>query len=150
MNQSDGRLIAVCVSAGGIPRIPVAMARVSPQGIEGDGHRFAEHYIPQRAVTLFSQEMLDRLAPTERPFSPGAVGENLTLGGIDLRRLTIGAEVTIGLATLRLEKPWIPCYAKDQVTGRVQPNRDQLPGFFASVVQDGVVRPGDPVQVHSG
>ncbi|PYM54959.1 MAG: MOSC domain-containing protein, partial [Candidatus Rokuibacteriota bacterium] len=52
-----GRIAQVNVSPGGVPKRPVPEARVTPLGIEGDGHRDRErHGGPERALCLFALE----------------------------------------------------------------------------------------------
>ncbi|PQO42184.1 MOSC domain-containing protein [Blastopirellula marina] len=147
MNKVPGHVIAVCLSSGGIPRFAVESGRLTERGFENDGHRYDEHCVPERAVTLFCQEMLDQFAPKTEPFPPGSVGENLTLAKIDLSELSPGARLRIGEVELRLEKKWKPCHAEDSVTGRTAPNDQQWQGFFASVLKPGTIQAGQEVGV---
>src|SRR5690349_4183315 len=70
------------VSNGGVPKLPVPSCDVRPSGIAGDrqrDHRY--HGGPQRAVSLYSLELLEALRAEGHPVAPGALGENLTLAG---------------------------------------------------------------------
>lgn len=147
MNKDPGQVVAVCLSSGGIPRFPVESALLTERGFQNDGHRYDEHYVPERAATLFCQEILEQFAAGTEPFPPGSVGENLTLAGIDLNGLSPGAQLRIGEAELRLEKKWKPCHAEDAVTGRTAPNEKQWQGYFASVVRPGTIQAGQEVEV---
>ena len=50
-----GRVVQINVSPGGAPKLPVPSARVTTDGLEGDGHRDLEHHGgPERALCLFS------------------------------------------------------------------------------------------------
>lgn len=146
MNLPRGQVVAVCLSNGGIPRRPVVSAELTPQGLKGDGHRYDQHYAPQRAVTLFNQELLERFADGVTPFPPGSVGENITIMGIDLTTLMPGQCLAIGEAKIRLEKRWKPCHAKDAATGEVAPNTAELYGYFASVVTSASLQAGQVVE----
>lgn len=147
MNLSQGQVVAVCLSNGGIPRTDVEAAELTLQGFHGDGHRFDQHYAPERAVTLFNQEVLERFAAGVASFPPGSVGENITLSGIDLNQLPPGACLAIGEVTIRLEKQWKPCHAKDATTGATVPNSAEWFGYFASVLTPGIVRAGQSIEV---
>src|SRR5262245_15904694 len=97
-----GRIVRVNVSAGGVPKRPVSRARVTRSGLEGDAHRRVDrHGGPDRALCLFSLERIEALRAEGHPVEPGALGENLTLEGIDWARVQaddffqLGAEVLI-------------------------------------------------------
>lgn len=68
---------------GGVPKLPVAGARVTTFGIEGDAHRDTEHHGgPERAVCLYARGLAPRairpgdgvrlLTETEAAALPGA------------------------------------------------------------------------------
>lgn len=147
MFKRQGKIVAVCISAGGIPRFPVLAARLTVGGLLEDGHRFEEHYLPTRAVTLFSLEQLQAFAKGASRFPPGSVGENLTVQGLNLGTLTPGGRLQIGEAEVQLEKAWTPCHAQHAETGNTQTNSEQHRGFFASVTREGTIRPGDAITV---
>jgi MOSC domain-containing protein YiiM len=97
------------------------------------------------------------------PVFPGALGENLTTRGIDRRELRIGQRFRCGAAAIQLTELRLPCNALSiygSVYGRgIQsaiydaramqgdPSSDVwgLSGFYASVIEGGIVRPGDPI-----
>ena len=57
-----GRVVQINVSPGGVPKLPVASARVTLEGLEGDGHRDLEHHGgPERALCLFALEQIRAL-----------------------------------------------------------------------------------------
>ena len=147
MNLPPGQVVAVCLSAGGIPRLPVESAQLTVGGFENDGHRYDEHYAKNRAVTLFNQEILDHFDADAEPFPPGSVGENITVAGIDLGTLTVGARLSVGEAEIQLEKRWKPCHATNAASGYSRVNERENLGFFASVIRPGMVRNGDEVRV---
>ncbi|RCS54648.1 MOSC domain-containing protein [Bremerella cremea] len=139
MNLPRGQVVAVCLSNGGIPRTAVAAAVLTPQGFQGDGHRYEQHYARERAVTLFNLELLQRFADDVPSFPPGSVGENITLAGIDLQQLSPGDCLRIGEAEVCLEKRWQPCHAIDAATEATSLNSAGWWGYFASVVTPGMV-----------
>lgn len=144
----SGKVIAVCVSRGGIPKRTIAVAQVTTDGLAGDGRAHAKHFRPDRAVSLFDMEILAQLRKEGFALYPGAIGENLTVVGLNVQRMTPGTLLEIGGVVIRLEEPRRPCYVldaihpclKDVIAGRC--------GYMASVVQEGMIEAGmDIVQV---
>jgi len=110
----EGRIIQLNVSPGGIPKRPIAEGEIHPLGLAGDGHAHPEvHGGPQKAVLLIAAEVVDELASLGYPVFYGALGENLTTRGIDIRRLRIGDQVRAGGAMLEITRPRFPCSALD-------------------------------------
>lgn len=143
------------VSDGGLPKRPVLEARVTEQGVDGDRQRNLKlHGGPNRAVCLFSLDLIERLQDEGHSIEPGSTGENLTLAGLEWDRLEPGARLHIG-PDVRLEiasycepcKQNIPWFC-DGKYGRIA--QDKNPGWsrlYARVLQGGIVRPGDEVRV---
>jgi len=72
------------VSDGGVPKRPVLEAVISKTGVAGDRQRNLKvHGGPDRAVCLFSLQLLERLQDEGHPIEAGYSGENLTLTGLD-------------------------------------------------------------------
>ncbi|MBA2117767.1 MOSC domain-containing protein [Bremerella alba] len=147
MKLPPGQVVAVCLSTGGIPRLPVESAQLTVAGFENDGHRYDEHYAKNRAVTLFNQEILDQFVPGAEAFPPGSVGENITVARIDLTALEVGTRLLVGETEIQLEKRWKPCHAKNSSSGYSRVNELEHFGFFASVVRPGTVHPNDRIEV---
>jgi MOSC domain-containing protein YiiM len=94
---AEGRVYQVNSSRGGAPKLPVAVARVTVEGIEGDLHfDVRNHGGPMRALCLFTLEEIERLAAEGHPIYPGAAGENVTLTGLPLAALTPGTRLALG------------------------------------------------------
>src|SRR5690348_9081759 len=100
MNRA--RVAQISVSAGGVPKHAVPAARVTAHGVEGDAQRNRRlHGGPDRAVCLFSLERIRALQAEGHPITPGSIGENVTLEGVDWGTvvpgvcLRLGAEVVI-------------------------------------------------------
>ena len=153
------RLHQINVSDGGVPKRPVAHARITVAGVEGDRQRHpAIHGGPDRAVCLFSFEVIEALRAEGHSIAPGASGENLTLAGIEWPALTPGAHLFIGDVRLEVTSYTAPCVHNAQWFrhgdyGRISQKRH--PGWsrvYARVLVEGLVRQGDPVamDVHSG
>ena len=105
-----GRVVSVNVSAGGVPKLPVERACVSAAGVEGDRQRFLEfHGGPERAVSLYSLDLIEALRSEGHPIDVGTTGENLTLAGIDWTLVMPGATLRIGEVEVEITAYAAPC-----------------------------------------
>ncbi len=155
-------LLQVNVSAGGVPKRPIERGRVTLSRIEGDDWNDRKHHgLPGQAVLLFSSELLEELRHEGYPVFPGALGENLTTRALDYRALRPGDVLSIGPhVEIRITKVRVPCrtlavYGEeilrtlydDQVrSGDVTSPKWGRSGFYAEVLKEGWVRPGDPIE----
>jgi MOSC domain-containing protein YiiM len=153
-----GKILQVNVSRGGVPKRPIDEGVLTPLGIEGDMHAHPEiHGGPRQAVLLICSEALDELAAKGHPVFPGALGENLTTRGIDCRQLRAGQRFRVGQAIIELTKVRGPCatldvygpsikaeiYDREVNLGNTASPKWAMSGFYASVVEPGVVRRDD-------
>jgi MOSC domain-containing protein YiiM len=160
----QGIIRQVSISKGGVPKLAVREAWAGPLGLEGDGHfhpRF--HGGPSKALLLVSLEDLETLRSEGFPVFPGALGENLTVSGIDFRKLRSGQRFVVGSAAIEITTLRIPCSALDAYNPeggeRIQKRLyDALAkagdtaspvwamgGIYASVVQRGLIGTGDTI-----
>ena len=152
---ASGRVAQINVSAGGVPKRPVPEARVSELGVEGDAQRNRTlHGGPERAVCLFSLERIEALAAEGHDFVPGAIGENLTVAGVDWSQVALGSRFLVGEEVLlEVTRFTSPCFnIADVFLGREYKRVSQKihPGdsrVCARVVRPGRVRTGDPVRL---
>jgi MOSC domain-containing protein YiiM/ribosomal protein S18 acetylase RimI-like enzyme len=151
-----GRVLQVNVSAGGVPKLPVAAARFGRDGLDGDAHHHdAVHGGPHRAVSLFASEAIERVrADGHEGVGPGAVGENLTTAGIELALLPVGARLAVGdEVILEISGPANPCDVikgafvagkSGRISILLHPTDSRM---YARVERVGIVRPGDAIRV---
>ena len=145
----------ISVSDGGVPKLPVAEARVTVEGVAGDRQRNREvHGGIDRAVCLFSLEVIESLQAEGHSIQPGSSGENLTIAGLEWAKLNPGDRLRIGDAVrLELMSYTSPCKynARWFVNGDFSRISHKLyPGWsrlYARVLAGGVVRTGDAVTV---
>ena len=145
----------ISVSNGGLPKLPVPQARVTVEGVEGDRHRNTLlHGGPDRAVCLFSLELIETLQAEGHPIRPGSTGENLTLAGVDWAGLVPGSRIAVGdQVRLEIMSYTAPCslntcYFDAGNFKRI--SQDLHPGWsrlYAKVLAEGTVRVGDVVTV---
>lgn len=141
------QLVAVCISAGGIPKRPQALAVVRRDGLVGDGHHHAKHRRPDRAVCLWDLELMQQLVEEGFALTPGAAGENLTVAGLHVQALPPGTMLRSGRVLLRLKQPRKPCYVLDAIDPRLKEAIAGRCGYLASVVREGVIAPNMAVHV---
>lgn len=141
-------LVQVNVSDGGMPKHPVLQAMVRTTGVDGDRQKTPKiHGGPDRAVCLYSEELYGWLREQGIDVVNGAVGENFTTRGLDLQRLSRGDRLRVGDCVIQITKIREPCYKlkrwdvdlPELIVGRS--------GWVARVVQEGLVRPGDRIEV---
>lgn len=90
-------LYQINASRGGVPKHSVPEAWVSVDGIRDDGHRNKVlHSGPDRAICVYSFELIEALRQEGHTILPGALGENFTLAGLDWAHIQPGDHMKIG------------------------------------------------------
>ena len=151
----SGRIVQINVSAGGVPKLAVPAAQVTELGLEGDAHRDMEnHGGPERALCLFALEQIQTLQAEGHTVSPGAIGENLTVEGIDWDRVTPGARLELGAGVLiEVTRYTAPCFniRKNFADGDIsRVSQKRHPGssrVYARVLTTGSIKQGDTVRL---
>jgi MOSC domain-containing protein YiiM len=150
----NGRIEAINISGGGVPKLPVFEALVTEHGVSGDHQLDLRHHGGRdRAVVLFSLDVIAALQREGHPIGAGTVGENLTVSGLDWPRLVPGSLLAIGEVELEATKYATPCR---NIRGSflngdfMRIFQDRHPGWSrvcARVLRGGLVRPGDAISV---
>ena len=148
-NAAGPVVVAVCISPGGVPKLPQPSVPVNAEGLEGDGRDHAKHNKPSRAVSLFDEEILQQLCREGYELAPGSVGENITLRGVNVQAMSPGTVLQMGDVQIRLEEPRKPCFVLDAIDPKLQHDIAGRCGYLASVVQGGELKPGVRVDVKS-
>lgn len=105
-----GRIEAIHTSPGGVPKLPIPSVRVLGDRVEGDDHSNKEgHGGPDRAVCLFSKEVIEALKAEGNPIFPGSTGENVTVSGLAWVQVVPGTRLRIGTVELEVTKFASPC-----------------------------------------
>src|SRR5262245_9457623 len=70
-----GRVEAINISRGGVPKLPVFEAFIAEDGLGGDHQNDSYHHGgPDRAVVVYSLDVIRALQREGHPISAGAVG----------------------------------------------------------------------------
>ena len=153
-----GRIFQLNVSPGGVPKTAVREATVDELGLRGDDHCFPDiHGGPERALCLFSLDRILELQAEGHPIFPGAVGENVTISGLDWSklepgtRLALGDQVLVELTSYTSPCNTIPAYFVDgryqRISQKVHPGYSRI---YARVLQSGKLVVGQRVEVLNG
>jgi MOSC domain-containing protein YiiM len=147
--MADGAIFSINVSRDGVPKRPTSSAWIGVDGVEGDRQRDRRnHGGPDRAVSLYSFELIQALQAEGHSVEPGSLGENLTLTGIDWSLMIPGARLEVGPVLLELTSYVVPCRSVApsfinsefvRVSQKVNPGWSRL---YARVLAEGIVMPG--------
>lgn len=150
-----GRIFQINVSPGGVPKLGRSEAWVNASGVEDDHQATPEiHGGPNAAVCLYSLERILALQAEGHPIFPGAIGENLTLSGLDWDLVSPGRKLRLGNgALLEITKYTSPCKTIagafiQREYGRV--SQTVHPGWsrvYARVLSPGRIQVGDQVEL---
>jgi MOSC domain-containing protein YiiM len=142
------RLVAVNISSGGIPKRAVACARLTLDGLEGDGHNHEKHRRKERAISIQDVELLNQIRAEGYAVGPGLMGENLTVQALDVQALSAGDQLVFeGGAALELTGIRKPCFVLDAIHPSLKESVVGRCGFMARVLTPGELRPGQSITV---
>jgi molybdenum cofactor synthesis domain-containing protein len=159
-----GKVIAVCTSpAKGTEKHNVGEGEfIAGHGIKGDAHAGNWH----RQVSLLSLEKIDAFrakafamgakgagiedAANVVSIEDGAFGENLVVEGIDFRSLPIGTILRCAGVRLELTQIGKECHSHCRIFETMGECIMPREGVFTKVIEGGIIRIGDEMQVESG
>ena len=141
------KVLAVCISEQkGVQKHPVTEIQIRVQhGIVGDAHAGNWH----RQISLLGNESVDKVRHLLPDIQPGAFAENILTEGITLYTLPVGTLLRVGEAEVEVTQIGKKCHqgcAIRKLTGDCVMPRE---GIFAIVKKEGVIRPGDQIEVIS-
>lgn len=113
-------------------------------GIVGDAHAGDWH----RQISLLAEESVDTmrsLCPI--PLDAGVFAENINTRGIDLKHLPVGTHLRVGETELEVTQIGKQCHNDCEIKRTAGKCVMPTEGIFAVVVKEGVVRPGDEIEV---
>ncbi len=139
------KVVAVCISEKkGTVKHPVGSIELKKDhGIVGDAHAGNWH----RQVSLLSDESVAKMREKFPDIPVGAFAENILTEGMVLYELPVGTKLKVGETLLEVTQIGKECHAdcaiRQQVGDCVMPRE----GIFAIVLEEGVVKAGDPVEL---
>lgn len=150
----------ISVSNGGVPKLPVRLAKVVTQGLEGDWQNDRKHHGgPDRAVCLFPLSLIELLRSEGHPIMPGTVGENVTLDGIAVEewaKLGPGSRLNFaGGVQLEVVSYCAPCstirnsFAGLEFTRIKQELHPGQSRLYARVLQEGSITTGEACAIEA-
>jgi len=153
----QGRIFQLNVSPGGVPKLAVREAMLTNTGLINDVQQHPNiHGGPERALCLYSLERILELQDEGHPIFPGAVGENVTLMGIDWARVEPGVRLALGAdALIEIASYTSPCDSVAAAFGDgrfVRISQKVNPGWsrvYARVLQTGRLAVGQKVSISS-
>ena len=149
-----GVVHSINVSNGGVPKLRRESCHVGVNGLAGDRQRdLRYHGGPDRAVCLYSLDLIQALQSEGHAITPGSIGENLTVSGIEWSAMVPGAKVEVGPVVLELTDFAAPCSniaPSFQRRQYVRVNQKVHAGWsrlYARVLAEGTVQVGDRVSL---
>ena len=153
--KRTGSIVSINVSSGGVPKKSVSVAQVTQWCVEGDRQNDRIHHGgPERAVSLFSSELIKALRDEGHPIDIGTAGENITVQGLDWSLVMPGVRVRLGdTVLLEITSFTKPCKTiRESFRGGefIRISQKVYPGWsrvYAKVLKEGEIRTGDGVEV---
>jgi MOSC domain-containing protein YiiM len=150
-----GRIVQISLSDGGVPKTAVPSAEVDVRGLVGDRHNNPEiHGGPDKAICLWSLEVIETLRQEGHNLAPGYAGENVTVSGLDWDIVIPGIHLQLGdRVHLEIVSYTTPCrknmnWFADRRYSRI--HQKHHPGssrVYARVHQTGRIQTGDFVRI---
>lgn len=140
-------VLAVCISEEkGVSKHTVNEIFVQKKlGVQGDAHSGNWH----RQISLLGEESVDKVRHLLPQITAGAFAENILTRGIILYELPVGAHLRVGEALLEVTQIGKECHAdcaiRRQTGDCVMPRE----GVFAIVLEEGIIYPGDGIDIVS-
>ena len=144
----------ISVSGGGVPKLAVGEAVIDINGIVGDDQANKEHHGGiDRALCLYSLEVIQALQGEGHPILPGSTGENLTITGLDWNLMAPDVRLRVGQTIIQVTSFTTPCSKiagsfSDGISARI--HNAAHPGWsrvYARVIIGGAIGTGDEVEL---
>ena len=140
---------------GGVPKASVQTLHIVESGCIGDKQNDTKHHGgPNRAVCLFSEEVLQTLQQEGHSIFPGSVGENILINGIQWANISIGSQLHFDQVVLEITSDAPPCRPIKEsflngtfkrISAKIEPESSR---WYAKVIQAGVVAVGESVALN--
>lgn len=153
--MNSGKVFQINASNGGVPKLPVRHSDVNELGLLIDEQKNKKHHGgPERAVCLYSLERIQALQAEGHPIFPGAIGENVTVSGLDWEQMVPGVQLNVGDSlVLEITSYAVPCQnIRDSFVGHKfgRVSQKTNPGWaraYCKVLQTGSIQVSDSIQI---
>jgi MOSC domain-containing protein YiiM len=152
--MTSAHVVQLSRSRGGVPKLAVDEAVVTRNGLEGDRQRNRLfHGGPDRALCLYSDELIEQLAVEGHPITRGSTGENVTIRGLDWNTIVPGVRLAIGEAEVEITSYTTPCknirgsFLDEDFTRISQKLHRGWSRVYCRILREGAVRAGDAVRL---
>jgi MOSC domain-containing protein YiiM len=149
-----GRIASLNRSPGGVPKLPVDEVIVTTDGIMGDRQRDRRHHGgPDRALSLYSLDLIEQLQLEGHPIGPGTAGENVTIRGVDWRAMVPGCRLSLGDVDVEITGYAHPCrtihgsFLDEDITRISEKLHPGWSRVYARVTRAGALHRDDEVRV---
>lgn len=125
-------------------RVPVnSVELITGHGIKGDRKAGRN---PKRQINIMSMNTVQLLHEIGFQTSPGQLGEQLVVDGVDVMSLPVGTHIQIGKsAVIELTMVRTGCEWLEMIHGQSKDDTINRLGMLAKVVQSGTIRVGDTI-----
>ena len=152
--SSSGQIVQINISDGGTPKRPIPQVQITSDGLVGDRQRNLKYHGGlDRAVCLWSAEIIQTLQNEGHPMEPGSAGENITVAGLAWEQLVPDMQLQLGdTVRLLITDYAAPCrhisrYFSDRRYSRIsQKYHPGVSRLYTRVLTPGIVSVGDSVQ----
>ena len=148
----SARIVQLSASKGGVPKLAIREARATTLGLDVDKQKHTKiHGGPERALCLFSLEVLQALQDEGHPIFPGSTGENVLISGLDWKQLGAGTRIALGeTVVVELTRTATPCKNIADSFLRREFKRLERPDqmrWYSRVITEGPLRVAMPVRL---
>lgn len=117
---------------------------VAGHGVRGDSHAGRD---ARRQVSLFAQETLNQLLAEGFAVTASALSANLFIENLNLDSLRPGTQLRVGEVALELVEARKPCRNITRIDNRLPKRLFGQCGHLARIVEGGIVRSGDVIEI---
>jgi Uncharacterized protein conserved in bacteria len=141
-----GKVVAINISEKkGVVKKPIEQGLfIEEHGLEGDAHAGKWH----RQVSLLAQESIDKMKKSGvEGLSAGKFAENITTEGLVLYELPVGTRIKVGVTIQEVTQIGKECHGGCEIRRLVGDCVMPREGIFTRIIQGGVIKPGDVIEV---
>jgi hypothetical protein len=147
--RSEGAVVQLSVSPGGLPKLAVDAAEVTWKGMVGDRQATRFHHgRAWQALCIWSTEVIEAFQRQGHPIAPGRAGENVTVSGLPWAEVRAGVRLRLGDMLCEVSCYALPCASNkpffiDGDFRVMHHRRGPVSRVYATVLEPGRVRTGD-------